>query len=222
MASGKGRLLRLFSEIALKRGTVSAAEDVGGFRRLLVRSDVSAIAAGTKVQLLLPSDDVRTYTPVRSRDGMTLLGWKHAGGPGAGWMTSARVGDEVLFVGPQRSLELDAGPLLIVGDETSVAVAAAFALERKDEVHAIIQATAPDDVRMAARTIGLDRLDAVAPGDHAATADAVRAKMKSGRYRVALTGGSDLVVGVRAALRNAGADAIKTKTYWVPGKTGLD
>ena len=39
---------------------------------------------------------------------------------------------------------------------------------------------------------------------------------------VALTGGSELVVAVRDALRDAGVRSIKTKTYWIPGKRGLD
>ena len=39
---------------------------------------------------------------------------------------------------------------------------------------------------------------------------------------VALTGGSTLIVAVRDALRRDGVANIKTKTYWIPGRTGLD
>ncbi len=207
----------------LKRAAVIAAQEVGGFQRLLVRSDVPKFAAGTKVQLLLPSDDVRTYSPVATADGMVLLGWKHAGGPGARFMSSVRAGEELLFVGPQRSLELAEGPAVIVGDETSVAVAASFAAERPGQVHAIIQGGASSDIRVAAESVGLHQVDAVPRGDTAATVDAVVAKLvASPKASVALTGGSELIVAVRAALRRANVGALKTKTYWIPGKAGLD
>lgn len=207
----------------LERAAVVSTRAIGGFQRVLLRCDVQRFSAGAKVQLLLPSDDMRTYSPIPAPDGMVLLGWKHAGGPGAHWMSIARVGDELPFVGPQRSLELGAGPVVLIGDETSVAVAAAFAVERPGNVHAIIQSDADSDAREAAASVGLDHVDVVARGDTPSTVDAVAAKLSSSpKAVVALTGGSELVVGVRAALRRAGVRSIKTKTYWIPGKTGLD
>ncbi len=220
MSSLKGRVVRLLSSVAVKRGEVLTSEEVGGFQRLLVRTDARP-AAGTKVQLLLPTDDMRTYSPIPSEEGMVLLGWRHAGGPGARWMSNARVGDVVQFVGPQRSLELGAGSVVIVGDETSVAVAAAFALERRGQLRAIIQADARSDVRAAAASVGLEHIDVVPRGDTASTVDAVIATLPADAC-VALTGGSDLVVAVRDALRGAGTRTIKTKTYWIRGRTGLD
>ncbi len=220
MPSLKGRVVRLFSSLVAPRGTIVEARDVGGFRRLVVRCDVR-VTAGTKVQLLLPTDDMRTYSPVPSPGGMLLLGWKHAGGPGARWMAEAREGDEVRFVGPQRSLEIEAGPLVLVGDETSVAVAAAFAASRPSGFHAVLQAGAVADVREAADSVELSRAEIVAAGDTAATVEAILAKVGPDAS-VALTGGSELVVAVRDALRRAQVPRIKTKTYWVRGKTGLD
>lgn len=49
MASTKGRVLRMLSGVLLERGTIIDAEQVGGFRRLHVRADVSSFAAGTKI-----------------------------------------------------------------------------------------------------------------------------------------------------------------------------
>lgn len=221
MASLKGKIIRLFSSVALKRGTVADVQDFGGFRRMLLRCDVEEIPAGTKVQILLPSDDVRTYTPIHAPEGMVLLGWKKAGGPGAQWMATAGVGEVLPFVGPQHSLELDAGPVIIVGDETSVAVAAAFSAERPGQVRAVIQSDAAADVRAVAGSVSLHGVDVVARGDVTATLDAITSGPTASAI-VALTGGSELVVGVRAALRQAGVQNLKTKTYWVPGKTGLD
>lgn len=221
--SVKGRIVRLFSGVALNRGAVIAAHEVGGFQRLLVRCDVQRFSAGTKVQLLLPSDDVRTYTPIPSPDGMVLLGWKRAGGPGARWMSSARAGDELSFVGPRRSLELDAGPVVLVGDETSIAVAAAFAAERPGQVHAVLQTDAAADARAAANSVGLHEMDLVTRGDTTSTVGAVATRLAtSPGSSVALTGGAELVRAVRTALRNAGVQSVKARTYWIPGRTGLD
>lgn len=223
MSSIKGKLVRLFSHVALERATVVSAEPIGGFQRLLLRTNVRAIPAGTKVQLLLPSDDVRTYSPIASPDGMLLLGWLHASGPGARWMANAQPGDVLPFVGPQRSLQLDAGPVVLVGDETSVAVAASFAVERPGQAYAIIQSQGLGDVREAATSVGLSQIDVLKRGDTAATVEAVKARLaQTPNAAVALTGGSELIVAVRDALRRAGVRNLKSKAYWIPGRTGLD
>ncbi|MCX4245527.1 SIP domain-containing protein [Paraliomyxa miuraensis] len=223
MSSVKGRIIRVLSGVLLERAEVASVQEIGGFQRLLLRCDVPGFSAGAKVQLLLPSNDMRTYTPIPAPDGMILLGWKLAGGPGGRWMSNARVGDSLLFLGPQRSLALDTGPVVLVGDETSVAVAAAFAAERPGQIYAVIQARTASDVRAAAASVGLHQVDVVARGATASTVDAVAAKLSaSPNALVALTGGSALVVGVRDALRRAGMRKFKAKTYWIPGRTGLD
>ncbi|WP_233206469.1 hypothetical protein [Haliangium sp. UPWRP_2] len=223
MSSVKGRLVRLLGGGSLRRGTVTMVQDLGGFRRLVVQCDVGSFVAGTKVQLLLPSDDMRTYTPIPDAAGLSLLGWKHAGGPGARWLSSVQVGEELSFLGPQRSLELDAGPVLLVGDETSVAVAAAFASARPGQVQAVIATEAAADVEGAAAAVGLRDIDIVRRGDVSATVAAVgRGLSRWPAATVALTGESTLIVGVREALRRASVKSVKTKTYWVPGKMGLD
>lgn len=223
MASTKGKLVRLLSGFALERATVQSVESIGGFQRLQLRWKAKPFSAGAKVQLLLPTDDMRTYTPIRSSSGFDLLGWKHGAGPGSRWLDEVRAGNELPFVGPQRSLELDPGPVVIVGDETSVAVAAAFAVERPGQVHAIIQSDAATEVRDAAASVGLREVVVVARGDMGATVAAVSAQLSpSARAAVGLTGGSELVVNVRDGLRQAGVRSIKTKPYWIPGRAGLD
>lgn len=223
MPSVKGKLVRLLSGVLLERAVVASAEALGGFQRVLLRCDPRGWTAGSKVQVLLPSDDVRTYTPVRSAEGMVLLGWMHAGGPGARWMSTVREGDVVSFVGPQRSLELAPGPAVVVGDETSVAVAGAFAAERADDLRAVIQSDAVSGVRDAAASLGLRRLVVVPRGDTAATVAAVRAHVTAAPgATVALTGGSELVTAVRGALHGAAVGKLRTKAYWIPGRTGLD
>jgi NADPH-dependent ferric siderophore reductase len=221
--STKGKLVRLLGGAMLHRARVATAEDVGGFRLVGLRGDVPKPGAGTKLQILLPSDDMRTYTPIATAEGATLLGWKHAGGPGARWLSELQPGSEARFVGPQRSLELPAGPLVVVGDETSVAVAASFEVERPGRIVAVFQATDVNDARAAAQRVGLGLATVVERGDVAATVDAVAAaRANEPGAVVALTGGSELVLAVRSALRARGIENVKTKTYWIPGKRGLD
>lgn len=225
MSTVKGKLLRLGSAF-LRRATVVACTEVGpGFRRITLQSDAPRPAPGSKLQLLLPSDDVRTYTPIASRGegGLVLLGWMQAGGPGAQWVSQAAVGSEVHFAGPQRSLDLPKGPVVIVGDETSVGVAASYAAEREGQVHAVLQGSSPEGLRVAAESVGLRPTHVVARGDTASLVDAIVAvHASSPSATVGLTGGSELIVAVRDALRSRGIRNIKTKAYWIPGKTGLD
>jgi NADPH-dependent ferric siderophore reductase len=224
MSSVKGKLLRLGTAF-LRRASVVACTDVGsGFRHITLRSDAPRPAPGTKLQLLLPSDDVRTYTPVASgADELVLLAWKHAGGPGARWVSTVAVGSELFFAGPQRSLDLPKGPVVIVGDETSVAVAASYAAERAEQVHTILQGSSPDELRTAAESLGLRPTHVAGRGDTNAVVEAVVAVHASApSATVGLTGGSELIVAVRDALRARGIRNIKTKAYWIPGKTGLD
>ena len=223
MSSAKGKLVRILGGRFLNRASIASVEDVDGFRHVVLHGDVPKPAAGTKLQLLLPSDDMRTYTPIAMPGGVALLGWTHGSGPGARWLCEVQVGAEIRFVGPQRSLELPAGPVIVVGDETSVAMGASFEVERPGQVTSVFQAGVVDGLRAAAESVGLRPVAIVPRGDTAATVDAVAsAHAASPGAVVALTGGSELVVAVRHALRARGITNIKTKTYWVPGKRGLD
>jgi NADPH-dependent ferric siderophore reductase len=225
MSSVKGKLLRLGAAL-LGRASVTECAEVGGeFRRITLGGAATRPAPGTKLQLLLPSDDVRTYTPIASGDNgaMVLLAWKHAGGPGARWASEVVVGSQVHFAGPQRSLDLPKGPVVIVGDETSVAVAASYAAERPGQVHAILEGRSPEALRSAADSVGLRPAHVAARGDVNGLVEAiVSAHASSPSATVGLTGGSELIVAVRAGLRSRGIRSIKTKAYWIPGKTGLD
>jgi NADPH-dependent ferric siderophore reductase len=225
MSSAKGKIVRFLGAMLLKHGRVTAVDDVGtGFRRIRLATDVPKPGAGTKLQVLLPSDDVRTYSPIASDAGaMILLGYKRAGGPGARWVAEVEVGAEVPFAAPGRSLSLPPGAVILVGDETSVGVAASFEVERPGQVHAVLQGESADDLRAASASVGLSRAHVSLRGDTDALVEAVvAARALSPDATVALTGGSELVLAARAALRARRIRDIKTKTYWVPGKTGLD
>lgn len=138
-------------------------------------------------------------------------------------MSEVKAGDTVRFVGPQRSLDLPDGPVILVGDETSVAVAAAFETERPGQIHAVFQVNALEDVDVAVRAMGLQQATIHPQGGIDDVVEAVLAARASApTARLALTGGSELVVAVRAALHTHRIRDIKTKPYWVPGRMGLD
>jgi NADPH-dependent ferric siderophore reductase len=224
MSSAKGKIVRFLGDVVLRRARVVAADEVApGFRRISLHGEGLQPQAGNKLQILLPSDDVRTYTPIAAREGVVLLGWQHAGGPGARWISDVKVGTEVCFVGPQRSLELPAGPVILIGDETSVAVAASFEVSRPGQVHAILQGGSVDALRAAAEAVGLWPAHVSPHGDTTSVVDAVLASQAAlPGASIALTGGAEFVLAVRAALRERGVRDIKLKTYWIPGRTGLD
>ncbi|MFO0643649.1 MAG: hypothetical protein U0183_30765 [Polyangiaceae bacterium] len=221
--SAKGTLVRLLGGAFLRRAQVVGVEEVGGFSRVVLRGEVERAEPGTKLQLLLPGDDMRTYTPIATAEGIVLLGWRHAPGPGGRWAASVKEGDELLFVGPQRSLVLPEGRAIVVGDETSVAVAASFEAARAGRVTAVLEASEVTDVRAAAARVGLGSASVLARGDTAGLVDAiVRAREEAPSAAIALTGGSELILRLRAALKERGLADVRTKTYWVPGRQGLD
>lgn len=225
MPSAKGKLVRWFGSLVLRHARVVTAEDVGsGFRRLLLQGDTGTPGPGDKLQVLLPTDDVRTYSPITQAEGaIVLLGFVHGEGPGAAWLSTVEVGATVSFAAPQRSLSLPPGPVIVVGDETSIAVAASFERARPGAVHAVFEAQRPDAVASAAQSVGLDPAHVAARGELSSLVQAVvTARATLPNATIALTGGSDLVVAVRAALREKGIRDVKAKAYWIPGKTGLD
>lgn len=195
----KGRIFRALGGLLLHEARVTAVHAEGAFVTLDLDSDALRDAApGDKIQVLLPGDVVRTYTPIPG-DVPRLLVYLHGDTPGPRWARAVRAGDVVRFKGPDRSLALPPGERVIVGDETSVAVAQAYRAAALIETpHAV------HGVRTFAR------------GDYAGIAAAVPVAAVVG-----LTGGAPLVQGVRAELRRRGIDA-KVKTYWAPGRTGLD
>ena len=110
-----------------------------------------------------------------------------------------------------------------MGTPSATAVAAAFANERPGQVYAVIQSEAAEDVLAAAGSVGLEPIEVASRGDTGATVAIVQERLRVWPNAVvAVTGGSELVVAVRAALRSEGVKNIKTKAYWIPGKTGLD
>lgn len=206
MSSAKGQLLRWLGDFVLNESTVRAVELREPFATIEL-DPIVGVEPGDKIQVLLPSNDVRTYTPIAGSV-TTLVAHLHADTPGPRWARAVRVGDRVRFKGPDRCVRLPEGRVTIVGDATSIATALAFAAARPGAVTALIEGSAPFE--------GLRSFVGEPSHTHAAIAEAIDPSSA-----VVLTGGSALVQGVRAQLRKRSIDA-KTKAYWAPGRVGLD
>ncbi|MBZ5709193.1 siderophore-interacting protein [Nannocystis pusilla] len=236
MASGKGILLGALGGLLLRDATVRAICDVASsFRGVeLVGPGLRGVTfhPGDKLQMLLPSRDVRTFTPLRwdAEAGATeLLVYHHAASPAGEWIRGLAVGDPCRFVGPQRSIRLpEAGPVVLFGDETSAAVARAFAAAANGRaLVCVFETGAEDDLRSA---LGADVSRAIlvrrrADEEHLPElVDQLQAELtREPGASLVLTGRAQAIQKVRAGLKaRALPRPIANKAYWSLGKIGLD
>lgn len=223
MASTKGRILDFLGRWVLNEGRVVAVDDIGShFVSIGLEVDPSVpYNPGDKVQIVFPSKSVRTYTPIGWADGRTeVLAHRHgAATPAMAWLDSIAVDQPVRFVGPQRSLTLPPGPVTLIGDETAIGVAAAYARARPSQITPIFEVGPTVDVAPALERVGLENALVVrrGGGTDPALIDTVAAGTQVG-----IAGGGELVQRVRAQLRARGVTTFKVKTYWLAGRAGLD
>jgi NADPH-dependent ferric siderophore reductase len=124
----------------MKPATVTANEPLADrFRLITLEGDALKGVGwrpGQKVQVAMGSAFVtRTYTPIEwnaSAGRICFLGYAHGDGPGSAWVRAVAPGDTCDIFGPRGSLDTSAlsGPLVIVGDETSIGLA--YAAVRQD------------------------------------------------------------------------------------------
>ncbi len=218
--STKGRMLSWLGGWVLRELKVRAVEELGDLRWVSLEGELPGLQPGDKIQALVGEDEVRTWTPIVADGGVALLVYvREAESPGMRWIRAIRPGDRLRAVGPQRSLRAPGGPAVLVGDETSVAVAAALAAG--GDVQVVLEVASPEGVRPALLRAGLERATLLArPAPEGALLAAMQA---AGSERsVLLTGGAALVQRARAELRAAGRAPGALKTYWVEGRAGLD
>lgn len=238
MASPKGLLLAAVGRLVLRHARVTAVDELGGgLRRLALGGDElrgAAFTPGDKLQVLLPSRDVRTYTPV-TWDGVggatAVVAFDHGDHPGARWARTVAVGAACGFVGPQRSIARTPGrPAIVFGDETSVGVALALTQAAPAvPLVCVLEVGAPDALAPALERLGLDdpavlvaRRDDDAHLDEVA-AELVRARAAHRDAELIFTGRGAAIQALRARLRARGVEPRgPTKAYWSRGKVGLD
>lgn len=192
--------------------------------------------AGDKVQVRMSGMSTRTYTPIArvstagdGPDGFRVVGFRHGDGPGSRWVGELTVGDEAAVFGPRRSIDCSGltGPVVVVGDETSVGLLAAVTGVVGTEVVAVFEATDPDDVVVPAERLGPSVPSVVvrAPdGAHRVElAEAVAARLAPHTTLVA-SGDAATVAAVRRHLSDRGVHPARTlaKAYWAEGRRGLD
>lgn len=188
---------------------------------------------GDKLQIKLDEGLAsRTYTPIHwdaEEGSVSLLCFCHGDGPGRDWVRHVRPGEQRHVFGPRSSLQIPPqGPLVVFGDETSVALAAACAAYRAAaEPELVMEAgdvTEMEDI--------LARLELPAAAvirrrqDDAHLDEVVRALLTLNvpATTFLLTGKATSIQYVLRALKAAGIPAgrIRSKAYWAPGKIGLD
>jgi NADPH-dependent ferric siderophore reductase len=219
MASGKGRLLGLLGGLVLTEAKVQAVGTPHPlYRRVVIEGEglrTRSWQPGDKIQVLLPSNDVRTYTPIDWAEGRTtLLLHAHGSAPGARWTEAVRPGDVVRFVGPQRSLRLG-GVGLLTGDETSLGVAASA---RRLGARAVLRVTNVPAAEAAARSLDVS-VDLAGSDEEAA---ALLRERAAGVATAVACGGGAWIQRAREVLRAAGVREVRAKAYWIAGKTGID
>jgi len=183
---------------------------------------------GDKLQIKLGRGMLtRTYTPIYwdNQVGRTaFIAHTLTAGPGSDWVRQAAPGDTMAVFGPRASLaltELDPSDSLLVGDETTLSLAAAW---RPAQI--LMEATLPHAVQAVAESLALP-IHAVGrlPGD-THWPDLV------GLARASLGPATSIVLAGRAAtvqhllrqLKQHGVaqGRIRTKAYWANGKAGMD
>lgn len=220
MPSLKGRILSSLGALVLTDGTVASVSDLGPrFRLLRVASSAAAAwQPGDKAQLVLPSRDVRTYTPLYWNpdpdDTTAFLVYRHGDSPAGRWISAAAAGAPLRFKGPDRSLSMPDGPITLIGDETSIAVMVAYQRARATLVRALLASDA--DLQPVLRALKLEAR-CFSAGQHRAIAEAA---LQAG-HPIGITGSGALIKAVRAVLRERDVRP-KVKAYWVQGRTGLD
>lgn len=225
--STKGRLLRLLSGLVLTEAEVVATRAISGaFHLLQLRASGagSGWQPGDKLQVLLPGDEVRTFTPFSwAADGSTaLLVYAHGDGPASRWAPLVSAGQRVSFFGPSRSLVMPEGAITLIGDETSLAVAASYARARPGSVRTIVEVAAGLELEEALQATGLEQAQVVQRPPGAPRGFALERALPWLQGPVGVTGSGELIQRVRAGLRQRGLREIKTKAYWVEGRAGLD
>ncbi|MFG1919034.1 siderophore-interacting protein [Micromonospora sp. NPDC048898] len=226
----------------LASGVMLDNADVTGLSHLspeFVRMTLSAEAfrkatwvPGAKLQLRprRGSMSLRTYTPTSwdaDRGVTELVVYTHGNGPAAQWFERVTEGQTCAVFGPRRSLDLRGatGPVLFVGDETSVALAHAlrtipaetsYVFEARDP-RALTDVLAQLGITERVAVVGKDA-DRVELLQHGRTA-AVQAP-----YTLVVTGDAATVHAVRRDSRGweRRPRQVMGKAYWAEGRTGLD
>ncbi|PZR07172.1 MAG: siderophore-interacting protein [Archangium gephyra] len=227
MASAKGLFSAALGRFFFTNATVTEVSELGrNLRRIDLTGPELANARftpGDKIQVFVMGEDMRTYTPFNWRgESASLIGFVHGEGPGSRWVKTVKAGDAVQFFGPRGSLDVGGitGNVVVIGDETSLAVARAFSESKR--VSVVLEAQQPEVTNEVCAKLGLSHADVTSRGDVDGMFDKLSAQLKAGATPY-FTGRAATTQQLKQRLKAAGLSfGGKTKAYWADGKRGLD
>ncbi len=187
-------------------------------------------APGHKLQVQMSGFSFRTYTPITwdaVRGHVLFLGYSHGDSPAGRWMAALRPGDGVTLFGPRRSMDMSFdGPIVLAGDETVFGPAAALVAAGR-AVRCLFEVSDAAESREVLARLGVTNVQLVpreADDAHHAALAAVMATMVDAASTFVVAGKGASVQRLVRELRGQGVPSgrMRTKAYWVPGKTGID
>ncbi|WP_030487010.1 siderophore-interacting protein [Micromonospora chokoriensis] len=176
------------------------------------------------------SMSLRTYTPISwdaDRGVTELIAYAHGNGPAAQWLRRVTEGQTAEVFGPRRSIDLRAaaGPVLFVGDETSVALACALRTVAADASY-VFEARDPTQLTDVLAQLGFtERVALVATAaDRVDLLRRARDAAPETPYTLVVTGDAATVHAMRRDSREweRKPRQVKGKAYWAEGRSGLD
>ena len=232
MPSAKAVLGSVLGRFLFRESTLVRAEWLSDRCRRLVLAGGSLRdvrwTPGDKVQVHLPNVGMRTYTPARwdaINGEAELIAYVHGEAPGSVWARDLALASRVQLFGPRRSLAVGGAQVIVVGDETSIALALANGVAEP----AIFEVSEREQIRTAMATLGMRdaTLVARAPDDShlAELIDAIAATLtRTPNATLALSGRAQMIQTIRRGLKRRSIQPRTTiaKAYWAPGKVGLD
>jgi NADPH-dependent ferric siderophore reductase len=218
---------------------VVAIEEVAtDFRRVQFGGDALRGASwtpGSKVQLRIEGFTNRTYTPISwdADAGLTsILAFFHGAGPGSALVAALEQGARCQFFGPRSSLDLTKveGSPLMVGDETSIGLSAAWSAAIGRPARHVWEAQDVRSTGDVVEVMGLGDAEVVAaidaPGVNGPGIEEHVAAIVADDPEVplVLTGRAQSIRRVRATLKERGTHRGKVlvKAYWDENRAGLD
>jgi len=240
MASIRSLLQDTLGQLIFREFAVESVQDISAhFRRFRVRGESvrdNDCAPGDKLQILISGAGTRTFTPFSPNANagtLEFLAYVHGDAPAAKWARDAGQGLRFRAFGPRGSLPLGtlSGPVILLGDETSVGAAKSLLDTRgtSEGLAFVFEATDRDETERALAELGLTARAIVRRQlgrAHLAELETqlrAAASQQPGAHLV-LTGHAQTIQAMRAALRArpAPVNGQKVKAYWADGKRGLD
>lgn len=184
--------------------------------------------AGDKIQIRLGSGlQTRTYTPIQwdpLQGSTSFVAQTLSPGPGSDWVTGAKQGDVMEFMGPRSSLALGdtaAKDVVVLGDETAFGLTLAWGAGR-----AVLEVAAPEVWGPLCHAWGQSAALIAKQADDAHWSRMEQSVWESfsPQTHFVLAGRARTIQHFLKVLRAKGvrSDHIQTKAYWADGKTGLD